>query len=106
MNQSQPSLSREQIEEIIVAAIQTLNLSRRADDQLQETTEAALYSKESRLDSLGLVSLLIEVEEGLRDAGVELTLSDERAMSQKHSPFRSVHSLADYIDNSLRDRAS
>src|SRR5687768_1206248 len=104
MSQFLPSLSREQIEEIIVGAIQTLNLSRRANDRLQETADAALYGKESPLDSLGLVSLLIEVEEGLRDAGVELTLSDERAMSQKHSPFRTVRTLADYIDSSLRDR--
>ena len=60
----------------------------------------------SPLDSLGLVSLLIEVEEGLRDAGWEISLSDERAVSQRHSPFRTVQTLAAYIEQSSSNRSA
>src|ERR671914_749974 len=52
----------------------------------------------SLLDSLSLVSLIVDLEQRLKDEyGISLTLTDERAMSQKNSPFRTVRSLADYI---------
>jgi len=105
MSQAQPLLPHDQVEEIIVGAIRTLNLSRRNEDRLQESAEASLYGAGSPLDSLGLVSLLIEVEEGLRDAGLEISLSDERAMSQRHSPFRTVQTLAAYIEQSSSNQS-
>ena len=43
-------------------------------------------SGRTALDSLGLVSLLIDIEDSLRDAGIDVMLSDARAMSQKRSP--------------------
>lgn len=49
------------------------------------------------LDSLQLVTLIVDVEQKMADSfGVTITLADSRAMSQKNSPFRSVGSLADY----------
>jgi hypothetical protein len=44
------------------------------------------------------VSLLIDVEEAFADRGFELSLSSAHAMSQRHSPFRTVDSLATYIE--------
>ena len=45
-----------------------------------------------------LVSLIVTIEREVEDAfGVALTLADERALSMKASPFRSIQSLADYI---------
>jgi hypothetical protein len=38
----------------------------------------------------GLVSLLIDIDDALRDRGIEVLLSDARAMSQQRSLFRSV----------------
>jgi acyl carrier protein len=50
------------------------------------------------LDSMGLVTLILEVEQRLEaDHGLTVVLADERAMSQKNSPFRSVQSLTDYV---------
>ena len=96
-----PNLERQQIEVIIVAAIRMINLAREPDHQVAEASTAVLYGTGSSLDSLGLVSLLIEVEEGLRDEGIVVSLSDERAVSQKRSPFRDVPSLVQFIENSL-----
>ena len=57
-----------------------------------------LYGHSSEMDSLGLVQLLIDVEERVSDRyGVPVSLTDEKAMSQTHSPFRSVNSLAQYL---------
>ena len=45
-----------------------------------------------------LVSLIVTIEREVEDAfGVALTLADERALSMKASPFRSIQSLAGYI---------
>ncbi|NJN98474.1 MAG: hypothetical protein HC875_32500 [Anaerolineales bacterium] len=60
--------------------------------------ETRLIGREAVLDSMGLVNLIIEVEQRLEDEhDVTVVLADERAMSQKNSPFRSVQTLADYI---------
>ena len=60
--------------------------------------ETRLIGHEAILDSLGLVSLVVEVEQHLADdLEVTLILADERAMSQKRSPFRSIGALADYV---------
>ena len=46
---------------------------------------------------MGLVSLIVAVEESVSDEfGVEITLADQRAMSQEKSPFLSSASLAEY----------
>ena len=59
----------------------------------------------SVLDSLGLVELVVEVEQRLRrDHGADVTLADERAMSQRRSPFRTVGTLADYVGELIGER--
>lgn len=63
-----------------------------------------LLGKSSKLDSFGLVNLIIVVEEKLYDKfDKSITLADERAMSQEHSPFRSVESLAEYAHTLLSE---
>jgi len=45
-----------------------------------------------------LVSLIVAIEREVEDTfGIALTLANERALSLKVSPFRSIQSLADYI---------
>jgi D-alanine--poly(phosphoribitol) ligase subunit 2 len=65
---------------------------------LNKDLETRLYGKNSKLDSLGLVSLIVAVEELLEEKfETIITIADERAISQKESPFRTVSTLADYI---------
>lgn len=97
-------LQKSDIEQVVLAAISAANLARKDDAQLEVSATALLYAPGSPLDSLGLVSLLIEVEEGLRDRGGDVVLSDERAVSQKHSPFRDVPSLVAYIEQLIAER--
>lgn len=66
--------------------------------QLIKAPETPLLGTESVLDSMQLVSLIVSIEREVEDAfGFALTLADERALSMKASPFRSIASLADYI---------
>lgn len=69
---------------------------------LEKAPDTPLFGSASRLDSLGLVNLIVAVEERLhKTLGVSLTLADERAMSRRQSPFRTVSSLAEYIDERM-----
>jgi hypothetical protein len=57
-----------------------------------------LFDREGILDSLGLVTLLADLELRLEDDfGLSLVLASERAMSRARSPFRSVSTLTEYI---------
>jgi acyl carrier protein len=59
--------------------------------------DTALFGRTGLFDSLGLVNLILAVEEAVLDEhGVSVALADERAMSQSRSPFRTVGSLAEY----------
>jgi hypothetical protein len=61
------------------------------------TPDTLLFGPNGLLDSIALVSFVLDVEMAIQDAsGLAVTLADERAMSQKRSPFRQVSSLAEY----------
>jgi acyl carrier protein len=91
-------MTQEEIADAILDAVRALNLSRMPEHQVDVKPDARLFGPGSPLDSLGLVSLLIDIEDALRDRGLDISLSDEHAMSQSRSPFRSVQALAAYID--------
>ena len=81
----------------VLEAVTELNEQLDSQHKLKLDAETRLLGKSSKLDSFGLVNLIILVEEKLNDKfDRSITLADERAMSQEHSPFRSVRSLADY----------
>ena len=64
----------------------------------QADASTRLFGEAAALDSIGLVTLIADLEEDIRvTTGKTVTLADEKAMSRLTSPFRSVDLLADYI---------
>jgi acyl carrier protein len=62
------------------------------------TEETVLVGKDAVLDSLGVVSLIVEVEQRVEaEHSVSVTLANDKAMSQRNSPFRTVGVLTDHI---------
>ena len=90
-------LSPDAIQQVVLQAMQAANLARHRDAQLVVAPEAAIFGPGSPLDSLGLVALLLDIEDGLQAAGSTVVLSDDRAVSRQRSPFRSAASLVAYI---------
>ena len=73
---------------------------------LEEGEAAPLFGEGGVLDSIALVTLIVAIEQALEDElEVVLTLADEKAMSQQHSPFRTVGSLAAYIQQRIAEGA-
>jgi len=88
----------ENIVAAIYRAVDWINGELPPDRQLIKAPETRLLGSQSVLDSMHLVSLIVTIEREVEDIfGVALTLADERALSMKASPFRSIQSLADYI---------
>jgi acyl carrier protein len=94
-------MTRADIEVVVLDALRSANLARDGSAQLVVEPGAPVFGSGSPLDSLGLVALLLDVEDALRDRGVPIVLSDDRAVSQRRSPFRTVTTLVDYIESLL-----
>jgi acyl carrier protein len=94
----------ENIVAAIYRAVDWVNDELPPDRRLIKAPETRLLGPQSVLDSIHLVSLIVTTEREVEDAfGVALTLADERALSMKASPFRSIQSLADYIGTLIID---
>jgi len=66
--------------------------------------DTVLYGENGVLDSMGLVSLVIAVEQAIEDQfGKAVGLADEKAMSQSKSPYRSADTLAAYAASEMQD---
>ena len=60
--------------------------------------ETRLIGGNSPLDSIALVSLIVELEQQIEERyDVTTTLTDDQAMSEKRSPFRTVGALVSLI---------
>lgn len=58
--------------------------------------DSPLLGKGALVDSIGLVTVIMEFEQRLSDAGVSVTLVSEKAMSAGRSPFRTLGTLAQF----------
>ncbi|MCP5340310.1 MAG: acyl carrier protein [Sinobacteraceae bacterium] len=81
--------------------------SREADDlgydELRApTAETVLYGDDNGIDSLSLVRLVAALERAAEQQfGRRVVLADERAMSMRRSPFRTVATLAELLQERL-----
>jgi len=71
----------------------------------QATDETHLIGGQSPIDSIGLVTLIADLEGDIqKEFGQTVTLADEKAMSRTLSPFRKVGTLVEYIEERLRTK--
>lgn len=85
------------VDEIVVRCMRDMGERYGLDLGGGPTRDTLLFGESGLLDSVGLVSLIVAIEQEIEnDLSVSIVLADERAMSQKHSPFRSIGALADY----------
>lgn len=91
-------ISASEVEKVIYKAIANLNAERPPDDQVEASPSTALFGVNARVDSLGLVSLIVDVETTLNsEHGLPVSLADDRALSRAQSPYATVSTLRDYI---------
>lgn len=95
-------MTKNDIKEIIFKSIDEINLQN--DLQIAKEASTKLFGRDSDLDSLGLVNLITTIEEKIEEkTGNYIPIADERAFSQESSPFKTVETLASYIEKLLND---
>ena len=87
-----------QVEQVLFEAIEEINDQLPEEQHIAKKMSTPLFGEDSGVDSLTLVNLIVAAEQKIQEQmDAAVTLADEKAMSQKNSPFRSVESLAAYI---------
>ncbi len=92
------------ITEIIFSALQERNDERSEEKRFAINRDTVLFGTQGVLDSLDLVSTIVDIEGALTDEfGKKVSLSDDRAMSADPIPFTSVATLTDYVETILNE---
>jgi len=100
------AVTRKDILRLVFTTIDEINETLPEDRQLTKSSETHLLGKEGKLDSLGLVSFIIILEQHIAEEfKVPITLADEKAISRTKSPFRTVENLTEYVLELLEETA-
>lgn len=95
---------KEQIFKTIISSINAFNESNDEKIQISNDRDTPLFGKDGVLDSLALVNLIVQIEESIAEEfNNPITLTSEKAMSRKVSPFLTVGTLTDYIEEILSE---
>ena len=94
------------VQALVLDALQTINEERGDDDKLVAGPHTRLFGADAELDSLALVSVIVDVEEAVSsESGRTIALTDDRAMSREASPFTDVQALTAYVVELLAEPA-
>ena len=89
--------------ELIFAAITEVNIQQPPEYQLKLNKDEFLISDKSCIDSLGLITLLINIEEKVSNKFKKnLNLLDEKYISEENTPFKTLGSLASWLNNNVQ----
>ena len=92
----------EQVLNLVLETVKEIGEDQSNQALIDATEDTRLFGE--NLDSMGIVFLVTDLESRISDElDVDLTLADERAMSQKTSPFRSVKTLAKYANTLIEE---
>lgn len=88
---------------LVERAVDEVNQQRPDDGKISRSTETALVGESGTLDSLGLVALIVAVEEEIeKEFQVQIRLTeDESLLSGTNNPIQSIGGLVDYITRQL-----
>lgn len=96
--------NKEKLEKIVMELVKELGESIKSPELKNPDGNTELYGKQGLLDSVDIVHLVIDLEERiLEEFNQEISIADEKAMSQKVSPFRNINSLISYLENLLEN---
>ena len=89
---------KEKIKLIIENAISELNEEIEYDTLANLTDETVLFGGEDGIDSISLARLISDIELALGDSfKATVILADEKAMSMRQSPYRTVGTLTEFV---------
>ena len=95
---------RARLELAVYGAIDELNKQLPKGSQVEKAPDAQLYSTEGKLESLAFLTFIMEVESRIQDEfGIELLLTDDNLLSKQKSPFATLGTLIEYLEQLVSD---
>jgi acyl carrier protein len=95
----------DQFETIQLTVIKVIRDYLEANGQPETINEhTALIGSNSVLSSIGLVTVIVDIESTLSEKGIDVLILSEKAMSLTTSPFRSVGSLTNFIIQQVKEQ--
>lgn len=95
-------IPREAVLDCVLQSVSALGRELGNADLTSPTEGTRLFGEKSGLDSMGLVTLIVDLEEAVHTRfGKTILIADERAMSRLNSPFRRVGTLVDHLFEKL-----
>jgi acyl carrier protein len=95
----------QELTQLIVAATRDLAVDQGLAVPAGLDADVRLFGQDGLLDSMALVSLVVSLEQLIEEKyGVPIALADEKALSQRSSPYRTIGSLAAYAAGELEAR--
>ena len=89
----------------VIEALKLTNQSRSDDSQIRLTDSTPLFGKNGNLDSMALVALLMDIEDALQEQSIDVSLSNEKAISMFRTPFKDIPSITQYIHDVITAQA-
>lgn len=81
----------------IYKTIDEVNRQLPGGSALAKSPLTVLIGEGGSLDSLGLITLLVGIEDALQSRGIQLAVLDEDALAEAGGPYRTVGSLRDWM---------
>lgn len=95
---------KETIKKILQDAIEELNEQLEDDEKLTFSDELHFIGSKACIDSISFVTLVSIIEELIEDRlDKSIQLVNEKAFSSKNSPFYSIETFTNYIEEFLKE---
>ena len=96
---------KEKVLNCIYRAVDEVNELLPDDKQLEKSPDTILLGKAGKLESIDLVNILVATEGNIEeDFNIPISVTDERAVSEKSSPFKTIDTLCSFISNLLKEK--
>ena len=96
----------EKILNCIYEAVDEVNEQLPDGQKLKKSPDTVLLGESGKLESIDLVNVLVATEDSLEEEfGVPISITDERAVAEKNSPFATIATLSEFISNLLKENS-
>lgn len=98
-------MEKKAIYDIVINQVKELNETLPPEQQFEVNENTILFGNGSNIDSLSLVSVIVDLELVFSDEfGHDISLTDDRAMTRVISPFDNITNLVDYIEEIVNEK--
>lgn len=96
--------NEEKITRAVYAAVDDLN---EEGVEVDKSLDAPLYGASGKLESLDFVTFITKVEDKINaEFGTDITIANEHLLSKQKSPFSTLGTLIEYLEELLRNESS